>query len=93
MKTILDYIKSNPDAFVGACGERARTTPSELNRTNHQKLAIFIENGCWDKVEDLIHDSSYWKPLEGVILVADGHGLDRDDWLDAYDAYQAGKIS
>lgn len=92
MKTILQYIKENPDAFIGAAEERSRTTPSHTNMLYHQALMVYIHSKNWKMVEELITDSNYWKPLEGVVLVSDSYGLDHDDWLDAYDAYQARNI-
>lgn len=93
MKTILEYIKDNPIAFVGACEERSRTTPNQTNHKNHVLLAGAIKRTDWETVTAIINNPEYWKPLEGVVLVADSHGLEHDDWLDAYVSYEAKNIS
>ena len=94
MKSVLQYIKENPDAFMGAAEARSHTTPSHTNMMNHQRLVGYIHSENWYEVEKLITDEFYYKPLMGVVMVADdSYGLDSDDWFGAYDAYKAGNIS
>ncbi|ATI17803.1 hypothetical protein [Aeromonas phage AS-yj] len=90
---VIDYIKMYPNAYACACVERSHTTPNYVNYLNHCALATFINAGSWDKVEELINSSDYYKPLEGVVLVAaDYMDDDNDDRWKAYDAYQSGEI-
>ncbi|UYD59180.1 hypothetical protein HPMBJEAJ_00065 [Aeromonas phage avDM6] len=92
MKSVLQYIKENPDAFMGAAESRSHTSPSHTNMMNHKRLMVYIHSENWVEVEQLITDAFYYKPLEGVVLLAERYGLDSDDWLGAYDAYEAGNI-
>ncbi len=59
-----------PNAYACACVERSHTTPNYVNHLNHCALATFIKAESWDKVEELINSSDYYKPLEGVVLAA-----------------------
>ncbi len=55
MKTIFEYIKQYPEAFVDSALRRSQTSPSNLNVNNHKYFMQCIEQGQWDRIEVLIN--------------------------------------
>lgn len=66
MNTLLDAIKLYPQQFINTLNSRARTTPIEINKSNHMLLALNIEAGQWDRVEHILNLPQYLTPHIGI---------------------------
>lgn len=71
MNTLLSAIKKYPREFTNTLMSRARTTPSDYNRTMHLALAAEITNQDWDAVIEILEEKPYRNGLEGVVFCLD----------------------
>lgn len=93
MNTLLEAIQEYPEQFISTCSARANTTPSVKNRVNHYFMEYYIKLGMWEGVTELLKDSSYRKPLEGVVYCLDSYSeIDNNVWHQIVDLFNEGKI-
>lgn len=94
MNTLLDAIKLYPAQFINTLNSRARTTPSEVNKSNHMLLALNIEAGHWDRVEHILNLPQYQQPLEGVVYCLSNYSdIEGEVWYNIVDLFKQGKLS
>ncbi|AUR86419.1 hypothetical protein NVP1084O_212 [Vibrio phage 1.084.O._10N.261.49.F5] len=68
MNTLLSAIKKYPREFSNSCLSRARTTPSDYNRSMHLALSTNIINEEWVEVVEILNTMRYRNALEGVVF-------------------------
>lgn len=94
MKTLLEYIKLYPEAFIATAIRRSETTPSQQNRTNHLLLVESISSGKWGCVENIITMPEYQSPLDGVVVCLNTYGnLPHDVCVGIYESWVEGSIA
>lgn len=94
MKTLLEYIKLHPEAFIATATRRSQTTPYQQNRANHLLLAKSISGEKWDNVTNIISMPEYQSPLDGVVVcLNDFSSLSHDVCVGIYESWIEGYIS
>lgn len=91
MKTLLEAIKQYPEEFISTCKARANTTPSQTNRFNHLSLSLAIKLEDWDSVSEILLESGYRKPLEGVVFCLN-MDYDHSTKSEIIDLFNEGKL-
>ncbi len=93
MKTLLEAIQTYPEQFISTLEARADTTPCEANKTNHLFMAHWIKMEMWDCMEELLTDTMYRKPLEGVTFCLDRYSdIDNNVWHQIVDLFNEEKF-
>ena len=93
MKTLLEYIKLYPEAFIATATARSLTTPSKQNHNNHLLLVESISSGKWVYVGNIITMPEYQSPLDGVIAcLNDYSNLPHDVCVGIYESWVEGNI-
>lgn len=94
MKTIFEYIKQYPEAFIDSALRRSHTSPSNINVSNHKRFMQCIEQEQWDDLELLINSTEYRTPLDGVVVCLDSFShLPTEVCVDIYESWLEGEIS
>lgn len=92
MKTVLEAIQQYPQQSIDTLKARAERTPSSDNRINHLLMAVFISDGDWEEVSNLLQDPWYQKPLEGVIYCLDRYSdIDNNVWRQIVEVFEKGE--
>lgn len=82
MKNLLDAIKKHPNRFIDTFLQRANTSPSTYNRTNHKLLAEKIKEKDWEAVKVKITEVQYYRALDGVVNCLNWHDYDESFTID-----------
>ncbi len=94
MKTIFEYIKQYPEAFMDSDLRRSHTSPSDINVSNHKLFIQCIEQEQWNDLELLINSSEYRSPLGGVVVCLNKFSdLPSEVCVEIYDSWLEGEIS
>ena len=93
MKTIFEYIKQYPEAFMDSALRRSHTSPSNINVSNHKRFIQCIEQEQWVSLEVLINSPEYRSPLDGVVVCLNKFSdIPSEVCVAIYDSWLEGEI-